>query len=1555
MFKKLKEKITEEVRSSPQRLQQLTQSVSDKLQGTNSSDENFFSIGDEDASTPNMSTVDQGFSSVALVSPTSEEKLRRSSISSLASDISFLPKYDAANMYHLQSDMDVSASELEDNISQSSSNVGRVSKEQLYSAFKKSQMQYHKYRGRYTDLARHYKEIEREMSKMKAVLVETQDKAIRRVTELKEQCSLEQKAKAHLESALRDELDEKEMKIQSLQTKIDLLQGPNAAQNPITIDKLDLSHAEADKLEQLTKYLNDARSEIEALNQEHKASTIIFQTKEQEYKMKIVNLEKDISSLYEREKENNIKLAENKMELHNELLSKDAEINKMKKEIESLKVSLSTKEKEEKNTKLENLQSQNGKLIEKIENLTQKCNGFEHELLKVETYKMEIQKLTEQNSILTKNADENISLSDNISKLTAENNGLRSTISDLKTGLNNIQENFKILSEEKNNLIQTIEKEKKEYETQIENLRYNAKQGLFSLEKQILERMKTTYDEKEKQLRNQFNQKIEEITSNNKELKEIHLQLIDKENIIKRISEEFEELKNKLRDKENKFDELERNHLELIDECSKLRTTTNLLETQINEVTNQKIQDNEDKKNLQDHIKTLEDEVNHIQKICKDKEENNVQLSTEILKLQNTNRDLLEKVRLVEEKQEMAEMIPTENNLLEMKIHKLEEEKLSLLNDFEKERKILNEMIKENKEVKIKDVKISELNDVNHKLEEKICKLKEYLKAKEDSIVELNKNKFNLEQEVIKLKESVRILEEHEEAIELDKTECNLLQIKVQQLEKEKENLLKSFENEREIFDHTFHKTNQEFDTHKEEIMNENVSLAKENLELKKSYEELKQKVRIFEERDEVIELEKSEAMLLKLKLQQLETEKSELLNSFEMEREMFNKILIEHKELKLKEEQIKELEDSNKHLTERLAEFKGFLKKKDGNIVDLQKAKLTLEQDIAKLKESLRIKEEEVDAISVEKTECELLQLKLQALQEEKQNLLNSFEIERKTFEEETLKTTHIENSLEKLNEENSILRSEVDTLIKDNKIIQEKYSSLYNDQNENVDIINEQKQLISNLNSEIDELRSNHETEKNKNNHLVNKLSDLTQEIDGYKIEKEEVKKTLQAFENRIEEVKRNAADRVEEKIKELEVLVKEKSVLETELRKKIEQHNFKSKEMGVIQQQFNVLMQEKENVLSENKHIKMQLEELKNANFKSLESKVKELEQAKELNKVIQNVYDKLNQEVSELKIRINQLTSDNKNVHEEYEKLVMELEGHKARNAFLEKEKLEFEEKTEKTEKHTVALQDKINDLAEQLHQIKKDSKDVKPSSTDLEDIQKDFYDLKEKCDNLFVENKNLKQEYTRIQEQCDNFNKIKQDLEKQVADLEGHYNEVLHEKQLLQDEVQELKISPINSGTSVTSNGTSKLENLNIVKQETLLNAVSNEQSTDSEKWHREFENLTDKLAQYKSLDVTNKSSIEFYENELQKQKNKNEKLNRKLDETLVTLSHCAELSNSTEIEYLRNVLYNYMLGKESLVLARVIAAVCKFDPNQTEAVLQKEQQKQTLLGQLGLL
>lgn len=113
--------------------------------------------------------------------------------------------------------MDQSASEIDENIN---SQLDKVTKDQIYSAYRKVQAKYHKYRGRYTDLAIHYKELERIKSKLESVLVETQDKVLRRIADLKEQCQLEQQAKAHLEEALRNDIEEKDHIINTLNTKV---------------------------------------------------------------------------------------------------------------------------------------------------------------------------------------------------------------------------------------------------------------------------------------------------------------------------------------------------------------------------------------------------------------------------------------------------------------------------------------------------------------------------------------------------------------------------------------------------------------------------------------------------------------------------------------------------------------------------------------------------------------------------------------------------------------------------------------------------------------------------------------------------------------------------------------------------------------------------------------------------------------------------------------------------------------------------------------------------------------------------------------------------------------------------------------------------------------------------------------------------------------------------------------------------------------------------------------------------------------------------------------
>lgn len=101
-------------------------------------------------------------------------RTRKLSNSSMASDVSFrLPTYEQPSIYHLQSDME-SASEFEDSQLSSASastnaaanaQLDQITKQQLHQAYMKAMEKYQKYRSRYTDVAKRYRDLERDNNK----------------------------------------------------------------------------------------------------------------------------------------------------------------------------------------------------------------------------------------------------------------------------------------------------------------------------------------------------------------------------------------------------------------------------------------------------------------------------------------------------------------------------------------------------------------------------------------------------------------------------------------------------------------------------------------------------------------------------------------------------------------------------------------------------------------------------------------------------------------------------------------------------------------------------------------------------------------------------------------------------------------------------------------------------------------------------------------------------------------------------------------------------------------------------------------------------------------------------------------------------------------------------------------------------------------------------------------------------------------------------------------------------------------------------------------------
>lgn len=104
---------------------------------------------------------------------------------------------------------------------------------------------------------------------------------------------------------------------------------------------------------------------------------------------------------------------------------------------------------------MEQLQNQNKNLIEKVEVLSQKCQGLNNEVLKLEQYKLEIQNLK------TKISEEKSAHDIEIIRLTEENKELK--------------EKFFKERQEQVNIIDNLEtmlfKNKETYELEIDNLK----------------------------------------------------------------------------------------------------------------------------------------------------------------------------------------------------------------------------------------------------------------------------------------------------------------------------------------------------------------------------------------------------------------------------------------------------------------------------------------------------------------------------------------------------------------------------------------------------------------------------------------------------------------------------------------------------------------------------------------------------------------------------------------------------------------------------------------------------------------------------------------------------------------------------------------------------------------------------------------------------------------------------------------------------------------------------------------------------------------------------
>ncbi|XP_058507036.1 golgin subfamily A member 4 isoform X2 [Solea solea] len=167
---------------------------------------------------PSMESLIRGGASRAETlfrSPSKENLVRSSSRDSL--NLSGDNESQGTPMY------DDPPSDIESEAEEPPGSAEALSKEQLLHRLLQVERSLGKYRGKYSELVTAYRTVQRDKEKTQVILSQSQDKALRRIGELREELQMDQQAKKHLQEEFDAALEEKDQMISVLHTQVALL------------------------------------------------------------------------------------------------------------------------------------------------------------------------------------------------------------------------------------------------------------------------------------------------------------------------------------------------------------------------------------------------------------------------------------------------------------------------------------------------------------------------------------------------------------------------------------------------------------------------------------------------------------------------------------------------------------------------------------------------------------------------------------------------------------------------------------------------------------------------------------------------------------------------------------------------------------------------------------------------------------------------------------------------------------------------------------------------------------------------------------------------------------------------------------------------------------------------------------------------------------------------------------------------------------------------------------------------------------------------------------
>nr|XP_045582291.1 golgin subfamily A member 4-like isoform X1 [Procambarus clarkii] len=1141
-------------------------------------------------------------------------RVRRDSSGSCVSDASGLfPIYEVPGVSFSmpQSDLE-SSSEWEDG--SNTAVVDRLSKDTVYQAYLKMRQRYHKYKGRYSDLARAYKDKEKESEKLRDVLTKTQDKALRKVSELKEQCALEQQAKAHLEQELRSDLEEKDHKITALQTKVSGLQEQCVLQQQAKAHleeelNTDLEEKEIKIATLLTKVKilqeglgGDLNNTVAPQNNEHTA------THQDEHLTKSQDESDNISSGDTSSGADNVSTAESVSMADN--ISMADNVSVASHGSASTSVTLNTEAEE---------------LIEKLKGDVVKHKSLLARCMdNIRGNKERIALLTQERDIATAQLQDKLKQIDilkeeHLKELDSLRSSMESSALSMAETKKQLFEELQVKEAETERCKQATASLEKQLDEERDRWQeeLNIKQQELEEKEVALQELETNsalQDDQEEDaeesvaaMKKEVEAKIHQLEARALELKESRTQLeaqlmeisqvkLQLEVKVQQLMKDKEEFKTKTQLLKSDKEEMEQTiitlksaNAELNCQVTRLTSTTSNLEEQVAELTAKKQQLEEQIVDLETNVLDYQKQVEELGQVSSESFDRAKVASQEIIVLKEANDKLSHSL----------EVYQNEEVELKSALERKDEEKEGILKEIKVKGKMILEL-----EAKITDLneKLKFSIEENSRLNEEIlCANRE----KELICEELEKSRSNIEEERNLRTEEIKCVKLENEKIvkELNQTKS----------EKETANQrLASLQKELEVLKSEKDELNSELTVSKESMVTVNqqalteLSLVREKMDKLNSdwARQMKEKDAINEELSrKVSDLDQS----LKLKTDDYKQKTDEYKQKIESLN--FQLQQKEDKENEFKTRVVNLLEENGK-LCKNITDMKADLQVKESeakNIENLQKENNELSVRVADLETDVNSREVELTAAVEEKQQLLALLEKIKQEKTKLEDELKAAKIEVIKYKEEM---SAAQTDLKNKEEHNIKLKEEVASCAEENRKTKE------NMERESQSF----KTEINNTKESYRQLKENYETFSKEKETLMTEQNQKITELESKNLEHgqqlSELKCRVKEREEKIEKLlieKKSMLTELGKRVDELQIELNEKESL---LNKRTAEFELKVEELEVqMHDSEESLKNELENSFQQKHELEKKVAELSHAILKKDEMMVRQAEDAEQ----------------------------------------------------------------------------------------------------------------------------------------------------------------------------------------------------------------------------------------------------------------------------------------------------------------------------------------------------